>query len=236
MLDIAGRRHEVFDLARMRAEFEGFRISYWAQFGALNILANRWIYRLLDVLGIVAIVGLILNVARMAKARQREGDSQHRQEGRQDTARSVGVLAAGGLGDGGAGVSASLDGANLCITGTIDVHRHSRHFVPAGDRAADALPCSISRLGGWRGDRGITPAGPRLSIRLHPACLCCASDSPGDRLAGEHAACGQDHQRGDALVGIHAAAKDNRESATKTGTCPRCGRRRGRLSPSTGRR
>ena len=73
MLDIAGRRNEIFDLARMRAEFEGFRISYWAQFGALNILVDRWVYRLLDILGIVTIVGLILSIARMARARRHVG-------------------------------------------------------------------------------------------------------------------------------------------------------------------
>ena len=70
MLDIAGRRHEVFDLARLRAEFEGFRISYWAQFGALNILAARWIYRALDVLSGLGIAGLVPVTAGMVAGRQ----------------------------------------------------------------------------------------------------------------------------------------------------------------------
>jgi hypothetical protein len=71
MLDIAGRRHEPFDLARMRAEFEGFRISYWAQFGALNIVVSRWIYRLLDVLSVVSIIGLGVAAARVAFTRRK---------------------------------------------------------------------------------------------------------------------------------------------------------------------
>jgi 4-amino-4-deoxy-L-arabinose transferase-like glycosyltransferase len=60
MLDIAGRRHEVLSLDRLWYEFEGFRITYWALFGALNILVDRWIYTALDALTAVAGLGLVV--------------------------------------------------------------------------------------------------------------------------------------------------------------------------------
>ncbi|MGC8878296.1 MAG: ArnT family glycosyltransferase [Anaerolineae bacterium] len=59
MLDIAGRRKEALTLERLGYEFEGFRITYWALFGALNIPVDRWIYTLLDGLSIVAGAGLL---------------------------------------------------------------------------------------------------------------------------------------------------------------------------------
>ncbi|MFQ5612668.1 MAG: glycosyltransferase family 39 protein [Anaerolineae bacterium] len=55
MLDIAGRRAEP---ANLLAEFEGFRISYWGLFGAVNIIAPTWIYRALDALTALGGLGL----------------------------------------------------------------------------------------------------------------------------------------------------------------------------------
>jgi 4-amino-4-deoxy-L-arabinose transferase-like glycosyltransferase len=66
MLEIAGHRHEPLTLSRLWYEFEGFRISYWALFGALNILLDRWIYTVLDVLTIAAAVGLAVVCAKCA--------------------------------------------------------------------------------------------------------------------------------------------------------------------------
>ncbi len=63
MLDLAGRRHEPFTLARLWAEFQGLRISYWAQFGALNILVSDWIYTVLDVLTALGLLGGLLGLA-----------------------------------------------------------------------------------------------------------------------------------------------------------------------------
>jgi hypothetical protein len=65
MLEIAGRRHEPLTLDRLWYEFEGFRITYWGLFGALNILVDRWIYTALDVLTAVAGLGLIMAGARL---------------------------------------------------------------------------------------------------------------------------------------------------------------------------
>jgi 4-amino-4-deoxy-L-arabinose transferase-like glycosyltransferase len=57
MLDIVGRRDEPLTLRGLWAEFEGFRISYWALFGGVSILADRWIYPLLDALMLLASLG-----------------------------------------------------------------------------------------------------------------------------------------------------------------------------------
>ncbi|MCS7260158.1 MAG: glycosyltransferase family 39 protein, partial [Anaerolineae bacterium] len=65
MLDIAGRRKEVLTWERLWYEFEGFRITYWALFGALNILADRWIYTLLDGISLLAGVGLLFTCIRL---------------------------------------------------------------------------------------------------------------------------------------------------------------------------
>ena len=58
MRDTAGQREEIPSLATIRAEFEGFRIAYWALFGGVNILADSWIYTLLDWVSLIAIIGL----------------------------------------------------------------------------------------------------------------------------------------------------------------------------------
>lgn len=71
MLDIAGRRHEALTLERLWYEFEGFRITYWALFGALNILVDRWIYTALDALTAVAVGGLVVGCLRLLLRRSR---------------------------------------------------------------------------------------------------------------------------------------------------------------------
>jgi hypothetical protein len=58
MNEIAGQRREAPDLATIRAEFEGFRIAYWALFGGVNILAANWIYKILDGASLLAVIGL----------------------------------------------------------------------------------------------------------------------------------------------------------------------------------
>ncbi len=60
MLDIAGRRDETLTLRGLWAEFEGFRISYWALFGGVSILADQWVYTILDGLILVAGVGILV--------------------------------------------------------------------------------------------------------------------------------------------------------------------------------
>jgi len=60
MLDIAGRRDEPLLLGGLWAEFEGFRISYWALFGGVSILADRWVYPILDALMLIGAIGVLV--------------------------------------------------------------------------------------------------------------------------------------------------------------------------------
>ena len=60
MRDTAGMRSEAPTLSTLQAEFEGFRIAYWALFGGVNILADSWIYRVLDVVSLIAVMGVVL--------------------------------------------------------------------------------------------------------------------------------------------------------------------------------
>lgn len=61
MLDIAGRRPETFALPDLLTEFQGFRINFWGLFGGVNVLMQPgWIYRLLDILSVIAIAGLAI--------------------------------------------------------------------------------------------------------------------------------------------------------------------------------
>ncbi|MCB0225894.1 MAG: glycosyltransferase family 39 protein, partial [Anaerolineae bacterium] len=59
MRETAGQRREAPTLATLKAEFEGFRIAYWALFGGVNILVSNWIYTLLDWLALIAFIGLL---------------------------------------------------------------------------------------------------------------------------------------------------------------------------------
>jgi 4-amino-4-deoxy-L-arabinose transferase-like glycosyltransferase len=71
MLEFAGRRGPGFTLADLIAEFQGFRISYWALFGGVNILADEFIYRLLDALWLIAAAGWLLALGLSLWRRQR---------------------------------------------------------------------------------------------------------------------------------------------------------------------
>lgn len=79
MLDIAGRRDEPLTLSGLWAEFEGFRISYWALFGGVNILADRWVYPILDVLMVVGGVGVVVAGVSIVKSREGGIKSTNRQ-------------------------------------------------------------------------------------------------------------------------------------------------------------
>jgi hypothetical protein len=63
MRETAGQRDAIPTLSTLRAEFEGFRIAYWALFGGVNILADPWIYKLLDIVSVVAFLGLLAFVS-----------------------------------------------------------------------------------------------------------------------------------------------------------------------------
>ncbi len=66
---IAGGRPAPATLAGLVNEFQGFRISYWGNFGGVNIIAPDWVYVLLDAFTVVAVIGLLIGVARRALPR-----------------------------------------------------------------------------------------------------------------------------------------------------------------------
>lgn len=72
MRETAGQRAETPSLATLWAEFEGFRIAYWGLFGGVNILADRWIYTVLDAVSLVALLGLLVFIGKLAVDQKEE--------------------------------------------------------------------------------------------------------------------------------------------------------------------
>lgn len=64
MVAIAGPRLRRPGLAQLLGEFQGFRMAYWGVFGGFNILAERWVYAFFDLLGLLALAGLIIATIR----------------------------------------------------------------------------------------------------------------------------------------------------------------------------
>ncbi len=69
MRHTAGQREEIPTLATIQAEFEGFRIAYWALFGGVNILADTWIYPILDWVSLVAAIGVLAFVIQLIRTK-----------------------------------------------------------------------------------------------------------------------------------------------------------------------
>jgi hypothetical protein len=61
---IAGGRPNPITLLGLLDEFQGLRISFWGNFGGVNLIASDWVYTCLDALTVVAIVGLIVGLGR----------------------------------------------------------------------------------------------------------------------------------------------------------------------------
>ncbi|GAB4535536.1 MAG: hypothetical protein Kow0063_19950 [Anaerolineae bacterium] len=83
MLDIAGRRDEPLTLGGLWAEFQGFRISYWALFGGVNILADNWVYPILDILMLVGVIGVVaagVSIIKSTKQWRNKASSQQLRE------------------------------------------------------------------------------------------------------------------------------------------------------------
>ncbi len=66
---IAGGRRAPATWLTLLDEFQSFRISFWGNFGAVNIIAPEWVYTALDVLTIVAAAGLLIGLVRRALPR-----------------------------------------------------------------------------------------------------------------------------------------------------------------------
>ena len=68
MLDYFGRRS--ISLQRLfLEEFEGLRVSYWAVFGAFNIVAHDAFYRVMDGLALIAAGGVVIFASRNRRSR-----------------------------------------------------------------------------------------------------------------------------------------------------------------------
>ncbi len=63
-VQIAGGRPAPVTLASLLGEFQGFRISYWGNFGGVNLIAPEWVYRALDAFTVLAALGLLIGIAR----------------------------------------------------------------------------------------------------------------------------------------------------------------------------
>ena len=61
---IAGGRPTPATPAILLGEFPGFRISYWGNFGGVNIIAPDWVYTVLDAFTAIAAIGLLIGLAR----------------------------------------------------------------------------------------------------------------------------------------------------------------------------
>ena len=69
MLDYFGRRS--ITLGQLIAEeFEGLRVSYWAVFGAFNIVVDEVYYRLMDLLTLAGALGVVVFLARQRRSPQ----------------------------------------------------------------------------------------------------------------------------------------------------------------------
>jgi 4-amino-4-deoxy-L-arabinose transferase-like glycosyltransferase len=68
MVEVAGARLEPFTLQTLVDEFEGFRISFWGLFGAVNILTHPAFYIVMDIVTIISVIGVILFLRRADRA------------------------------------------------------------------------------------------------------------------------------------------------------------------------
>lgn len=63
-LRISGGRAVPATILTLIDEFQGFRISFWGNFGGVNLIAPDWVYALLDVITAAAAVGLAIGVVK----------------------------------------------------------------------------------------------------------------------------------------------------------------------------
>lgn len=59
LMTLNGRREEPLEWDEWWHEFRGLRYSFWGLFGWFNILLPQWIYRVLDGVSVVALLGLV---------------------------------------------------------------------------------------------------------------------------------------------------------------------------------
>ncbi len=62
-LQIAGGRPPQTLLGLLN-EFQGFRISFWGNFGGVNLIAPEWVYTTLDIFSLLAMIGIVIGALR----------------------------------------------------------------------------------------------------------------------------------------------------------------------------
>ena len=67
---IAGGRPTPATLLTLLNEFQGFRISFWGNFGGVNIIAPDWVYTALDAVTVLAAIGLLVGIVRRTLPRR----------------------------------------------------------------------------------------------------------------------------------------------------------------------
>lgn len=67
---VAGAREETFTLNTLLSEFQGFRFAYWGVFGAVNIMTFRPFYDVMDILTVLAVIGVGLFLWRNRQNRE----------------------------------------------------------------------------------------------------------------------------------------------------------------------
>lgn len=68
-VQIAGGRPTPVTVATLLGEFQGFRISFWGNFGGVNIIAPDWVYLVLDLFALLAGIGFLIGLVRRALPR-----------------------------------------------------------------------------------------------------------------------------------------------------------------------
>ena len=68
-IQIAGGRPTPVTFASLLNEFQGFRISFWGNFGGVNLIAPEWVYIVLDAFTLLAVIGFSIGLARRALPR-----------------------------------------------------------------------------------------------------------------------------------------------------------------------
>lgn len=71
-IEVLGKRAHPASLRQLWAERWGFSLSYWGLFGGVNVPMAKWIYRLLNLLVGVAVVGLVVYVIQVVERIRRE--------------------------------------------------------------------------------------------------------------------------------------------------------------------
>jgi len=64
MLDAVGRREPGFELQDVLGDFQAIRWSYWAFFGWANVPVAGWLYRVYDLISLMALIGLGFYIVR----------------------------------------------------------------------------------------------------------------------------------------------------------------------------